>query len=357
VQWHATYEAPGLGGAHNVVPTRDGGWLMSADGTTFLIVKVDREGNVLWARDYGDGGYAFLRVLEAEDGSILVTGLTWLGDGFAPNGRAVLLDADGNVLWQKVYGRPFFVDFLSGAVEGFHGNFVVLGSSVGNYWVLELDRATGDVVWQHVYGGHFEDTGLVIAKVSGNRYLVVGASDTFSAGGLRNWWALVLSQTGRVEHQLSLGGADAEDPHAATATSDGGFMIGGGSASFSGGFGDLWLVKFDANAQIEWQKTYGFADRTDSAWQIHETQAGYTVIGDSYTYPFLYEVILLALDEEGNVAPGSCGSVLETDAVPWSTDVTAGRSKAETWDLGADRTDVKVTVSRTRFPIEACISQ
>jgi len=49
-----------------------------------------------------------------------------------------------------------------------------------------------------VYGGLFDDTGLVVTKVLSDRYLVVGASDTFSAGGLRNWWAVILDASGKV---------------------------------------------------------------------------------------------------------------------------------------------------------------
>lgn len=357
MQWHVTYDAPGLAGANNLVPTRDGGYVLSGEGTEFMAVKLDANGNVRWAKRYGDGGYTNLRVLETDEGNLLLTGTTWLGDGNAPNGRAVLLDRDGNVLWQRVYGRPYLVDFIADATVGYDGNFIVAGSSRGDYWVMELDKATGAVVWQNLYGGAHEDTALVVTKILRNRYLVVGASETFSDGGMRNWWALILSDSGKLVKEFSLGGKDAEDPHAAIATSDGGFMIGGGTGSFGAGMSDLWLVKFDSRARIEWQKAYGMASRTDSAWQIEETPSGYAIVGDSYAFPDFYEVWLMSIDRGGNVEQGACGSVVDTAAKPVRTSATVRDAGTLPFDARTDALEMEVVATPQEWPIEACVPQ
>lgn len=357
VQWQATYDSAGLAGANNVVPTRDGGYVMSGEGTEFMVVKLDANGDVRWAKNLGDGGYTQLRVLESSEGNILATGTTWLGDGNAPNGRAVLLDPDGNVLWRRVYGRPNLVDHLSGATEAYNGNFIVVGSSRADYWVMELDKSTGAIVWQNLYGGGLDDTALVVTKVLKNRYLVVGASETFSDGGMRNWWALILSETGRLVKEFSLGGKDAEDPHAAIATSDGGFMIGGGTGSFGAGFSDIWLVKFDSRARVEWQKAYGLESRTDHAWQIEETPGGYSIIGDSYAFPDFYEVWLMTVDRNGNIEQGSCGSVVDTQAKPGRTAADVRDAGALTLDIATDSRDMEVVATPQEWPIEACRPQ
>jgi hypothetical protein len=353
VQWQVTYDAPGLGGANNIVPTRDGGYVMAGEGTTFMVLKLAADGQVQWARDYGDGGGPNLRVLESSDGNILVTGGTRLGDG-SNNGRAVLLDPDGNVLWQRVYGQPVLIDFFTHATEAYNGNYIVVGSSVGDYWVLELDRATGDVVWQKIYGGRAEDTGLVVARVMRNRYLVAGASDTYSGGGLRNWWFLILARNGKVWKEFTIGGIDAEDPHAVIATSDGGFMIGGGTGSFGSGFSDIWLVKFDARARVEWQKTYGLPTRTDHAWQIQETDSGYAVIGDSYYFPTDYEIWLMTLDRDGNIASGECGVVGDSNAVAWATRAPSEDGTTVSFDATAKAVDLKVVATPQDWPVETC---
>jgi len=353
IQWQTVYDAPGLAGANNVVPTRDGGYVMSGEGIEFLVVKVAANGRVQWAKNYGDGGYTNLRVMEADNGNILATGTTFLGDG-SENGRAVLLDPDGNVIWQKVFGTPGLIDFFTQATQAYDGNFIVAGSSLGNYWVLELDAATGDPVWQKVYGGPYDDTALVVARVMSRRYIVVGASETFNSGGERNWWVVILNQSGKIWRQFSIGGIDAEDPHTVIPTSDGGFMIGGGTGSFGSGFADIWLVKFDSRAQVEWQKTYGLPHRTDSAWQIEETDTGYSVIGDSYSFPVEYEMWLLTLDKDGNIADDECGIVADTNAVAVETIGATGDPQTVDFDATAATTRLNVIASPQDVLFETC---
>ncbi|HEX6850920.1 MAG TPA: hypothetical protein VF139_05895 [Candidatus Polarisedimenticolaceae bacterium] len=353
--WEVTYDAPGLAGANNLVPTRDGGYVFSGEGTSFMLVKIDAAGNVLWARDYGDGGYSLLRVVEADDGSLLLTGATAMDDPNASNGRAVLVDPNGEVIWQKIYGRPGPNEFFADAIQGYNGNFIVAGSTRGDYWLAELDRATGAVVWQNAYGGGAEDTGLVVTPVLKRYYMVVGASDSFADGGLRNWWAVIVGQNGKISKEFSLGGADAEDPHAAIATSDGGFLIGGGSGSFNATAGEIWLVKFDARAKIEWQKSYGIPDRTDSAWEIQETATGYTVIGDSYSFPIVYEHWLMRIDRNGNVEDASCGVVRETKVPLRATNANVREAGAQAVDTKIPPVDLEVVPTFFELPIEACV--
>lgn len=353
--WETTYDAPGLAGANNMIPTRDGGYVLSGEGITFQLVKIDAQGNVLWARDYGDGGYAFHRVVEAADGSLLMTGATAIDDPSASNARAVLVDANGEVLWQKVYGRPGPNEFFTDAIQGYNGNFIVAGSTRGEYWLLELDRATGNVVWQNTYGGGAEDTALVLAPVLKRYYMIVGASDSFADGGLRNWWVVIVGATGKVQKEFSLGGFDAEDPHAAIPTSDGGFLIGGGSGSFSAQYGDMWLVKFDSKAKVEWQKRYGMPDRSDSVWEIHETADGYTVIGDSYQFPIVYEHWLMRIGKDGSVADAACGEVADTKIVPATTSATVKPGGALAVDTKIAPVVVDVVPTLFEFPIESCV--
>ena len=46
VDWHMTYEAPGLGGANNIQPTSDGGYVIAGEGIDLFVVKVDADGQL-----------------------------------------------------------------------------------------------------------------------------------------------------------------------------------------------------------------------------------------------------------------------------------------------------------------------
>jgi hypothetical protein len=355
VEWHTIYDAPGLGGANDLAPAVDGGYVMAGDGVDLQVLKVDADGDVGWARSYGDGGYTHGRVLPTPDGHYLLTGATGLLDnGFYPNGRALKLDRNGDVLWQKVYGQFGSPEYLTRATLAYNGNYILAGMARGDYWVLEVDRDTGRVVWQNTYGGWNEDTGLVVAQVLDEYYLVAGASDSYTSGGLRNWWVVVLDKSGKVVRQVTLGGIDAEDPHAVLATSDGGFILGGGTGSFGVGFSDVWLVKFDRRMRIEWQKAYGTAGRTEHAWQIQELPEGYAVIGDSYLFPEAYDIWLMTLDRDGNVLQGGCGTVTSTRAGLARTNTKGFPSFDLAIDTDVRPNDLRVTAESQDWSAEVC---
>jgi hypothetical protein len=356
VEWHTIYEFPGLAGANDLAPAVDGGFVMAGEGTELQLLKVDANGRVAWARSYGDGGHTHGRVMPTRDGHYLLTGATGLLDtGFYTNGRAVKLDRNGEVIWQKVYGLFDSPEFLARATMAYNGNYILAGMARGDYWVLEVDRNSGDVVWQYTYGGIDEDTGLVVERVLDDFYLVAGASDSFTSGGLRNWWLVLLDRSGQVVWQETLGGLDAEDPHAILPTSDGGFIVGGGTGSYGVGFSDVWLVKFGRRLSIEWQRAYGTRGRTEHAWQIQETADGYVVIGDSYLYPEAYDIWLMTLDRDGRVLQGGCGTVTDTRATLATTNTKAFPAPDSAVDTDLRATNLRVDVLPQGQNAEVCV--
>ncbi len=348
------YEADELAGANNLQSTPDGGYIMSIEGITMMAVKVDADGNVEWAKSYGEGGYIHTRVYVTSDDDYLLVGATSLDDdGFHNNGRVMRLDPYGNVLWDKVIGQYGVNEYFTSATVAHNGNNVVAGMKGGNYWVLEVNPS-GNVVWEKTYGGPLEDDAWTITRIQDRFYMVVGSSDSFAAGGLRNWWAIVITETGNVVWQYSLGGPDAEDPNVVIETSDGGAMIGGGTGSFGAGMSDLWLVKFDSRGQIKWQKTYG-VNRTEHAWHIWERPSGgYVVVGDSYLYPDTYDIWLMAIDPQGNVQYGDCGEVGNSSVIPFQTYATVTSPSSPVVDKNIRAVDLTVDVVEQTLPIEDC---
>jgi hypothetical protein len=352
--WQLLYDAPGLAGANNMQPTPDGGYVIAGEGLDLLAFRVDADGAIEWAKNYGPGGNTHCRVFLTSEADYLLLGGTPLeDDGFHSNGRVLRLDQDGNILWQKVLGEFGVSEYFTSATIAHNGNIVIAGMSVGDYWVLEMDLS-GNVVWEKTYGGSMEDDAWTITPVRDRLYIVVGSSDSFAAGGLRNWWALLISDTGRILAQRSYGGPDAEDPNVVIETSDGGAMIGGGTGSFGAGFSDIWLIKFDARGRIQWQKTYG-VNRTDHAWHIQELPSGgYIVVGDSYLYPAEYDFWLMAIDENGNVQHGECGEISDTNVIPFPTNAVAVSQSSPVYDPDIMATDLLVNAVEQPFPIEDC---
>jgi hypothetical protein len=353
--WQLLYEAEGVVGANNIEPTSDGGYIMSVEGLELMAIKVDADGAIEWAKSYGDGGYTHTRVIVTSDNDYLLLGGTRLDDnGYYSNGRVLRLDQQGEVIWGKVYGYYGGNDYFTSATVAHNGNVVIAGMSLGNYWVLELDKSTGEAVWQRTYGGSLEDDAWTITKIRNKYYLVVGSSDTFSYGGMRNWWAILIKETGDLVWQRAFGGPDAEDPNVVLATSDGGAIIGGGTGSFGAGSSDIWLIKFSARGQIQWQKTYG-VNQTEHAWHIQELPSGgFIVVGDSYLYPATYNIWLMVIDANGNVQHGDCGEVGDTSVSPIQTYAYVNTPDYPSYDSNLRPTDLTIDVVEQTLPIEDC---
>lgn len=90
-----------------------------------------------------------------------------------------------------------------------------------------------------------------------------------------------------IQWQKCLGGSSDDRANSIKQTSDGGFIVAGSTASNNGdvsgnhGSRDFWVVKLDANGNIQWQKCYG-GTRWDAAYGIEQTlDGGYIVVGES----------------------------------------------------------------------------
>src|SRR5215831_13780503 len=118
--------------------------------------------------------------------------------------------------------------------------------------------------------------------------------------------------------QKTLGGSDYDDLQKLCLTKDGGYIAGGRSYSNasgeksenSRGSEDYWVVKFNSNGKIQWQKTIG-GDGDDFFRSVIQTiDGGYALIGTSTSdisgektdyCRGLTDYWLVKLDSSGNI--------------------------------------------------------
>ena len=91
-----------------------------------------------------------------------------------------------------------------------------------------------------------------------------------------------------IDFITTLGGSKNESAQAVVNTTDGGYAILGYSQSMDGDVlnksnesYDYWMLKFDANNQLQWQKTYGGSDDDRGVDLIQTSDNGFAVIGKS----------------------------------------------------------------------------
>lgn len=133
------------------------------------------------------------------------------------------------------------------------------------------------------YGYTVRWGGKAIVATDDGGYLLGGPLHYFGAGDA-DLWLVKLDNKGKIEWQYTLGGHDYEWLHWVEQTADGGFILAGLTQSFGKGGTDLWLIKLNDLAEVEWQRCYG-GEEDDSASVVRAgISGGYVVVGETYSF-------------------------------------------------------------------------
>lgn len=195
-----------------------------------------------------------------------------------------------NAQWARVYvgksnERAFSIQ------ETYDGGYVVAGytdsygAGASDFWILKI-KPHGKIDWQRTYGGVRNDWGFSIQQTIDMGYIVVGATYSFGAGG-RDFWVLKLDSEGDIEWQKTYGKEGYERAIGVRQTFDGGYIVLGDTNSFGEKSYDLWLLKLDAQGEIEWQRRYGGNKNEFASNSVLQTYDGGYIIGgvtQSYRY-------------------------------------------------------------------------
>jgi len=194
--WRKHYGGSGDDWGHDIRQTVDGGYIFlgttdsyvhGVDDVDFLIYRMDAAGNKLWRKNYGgtldDSGHW---VEPTADGGYLVFGTTcsYTSGTGDTDLLAYKLDAGGQKAWRKNYGGPGDDSGLS-FVTAPEGGYMLTGTSrshtngAEDFYLFGVDAAGGKT-WRKNYGGIDEDTCFQAVAASGNGYLLVGRTLSYT---------------------------------------------------------------------------------------------------------------------------------------------------------------------------------
>jgi len=156
-------------------------------------------------------------------------------------------------------------------------------------------------IWQKTYGGSGWDVANSIQQTSDGGYIVAGGTTSFGAGR-RNVYIIKLDEDGNKIWEKIYGGSGWDVANSIQQTSDGGYIVAGGTTSFGAGEKNVYIIKLDAYGNKIWEKTFG---GSGEAYSIQQTKdGGYIVAG--WTESFGAggsDVYIIKLDEDGNTGP------------------------------------------------------
>ncbi len=158
------------------------GSVHSGSNDNVFIVKTDMDGNIQWEEEYPSGGIEFGEgIAEIPSGGFYIAGITnAIGNG----GLDVLgmkVDASGQLLWAKGFGRDgnelgYDVDVMPDGGAIFTSSAFKADTSNFRDLVLIRTDADGDTLWTRFFGGHGSETGYEV-KVDGQWIVVCGKAD------------------------------------------------------------------------------------------------------------------------------------------------------------------------------------
>lgn len=193
----------------------------------FLLTKVDQQGNLIWNQEYGGSKNELpLTILESIDGYFLI-GSSESSDLMVTsnNGEVdywiIKIDKNGNKLWDKNYGGKGS-EVATASIFTEDGNIIVIGRALnidpsdnnGNYWMIKIDT-NGNIIWDKNYGGSEIDNPTQIIELENSDFLITGYSssidgDLNSNYGDNDFWILQLSADGNIKNSLSFGGSNSD---------------------------------------------------------------------------------------------------------------------------------------------------
>jgi len=210
----------------------------------------------------------------------------------------------GDTLWTRRYGGTA-TDLGYSVQQTADGGFVIAGqtdSFGAGYWdvyVLKTD-ADGDTLWTRTYGGYDWDEARSVQQTTEGGYIITGYSNSFG-GGYGDLYLVKTDANGDTLWTRTYGGPETEYGRSVQQTSDGGYIVSGNTNSWGAGNADVWLLKTDANGDTLWTRIYG-GYNTDVGYSVQETTDGGYIVGGS-TWSFgagLYDLYLLKTDANGD---------------------------------------------------------
>jgi uncharacterized delta-60 repeat protein len=161
--------------------------------------------------------------------------------------------------------------------------------------------------WANSYGGANYDTASSIQQTSDGGYIVAGGTQSF--GLIGDLWVLKLNSGGAISWQKTYGGVANDEAYSIQQTSDGEYIVAGNTYSFGAADKDFWILKLNSGGAISWQKMYGGTEY-DYVHSIQQTSdGGYIVAGDTSSFGASFsDFWVLKLNADGTLIDDGTGT-------------------------------------------------
>ena len=148
---------------------------------------------------------------------------------------------------------------------------------------LEQSHTAPEEAWNRTFGGTGSEEALAVQQTTDGGYILAGGTRSYGAGDY-DFWLVKTDSNGDEQWNRTFGGIDSDCAGSVQQTTEGGYILTGHTKSYATGNTDFWLVKTDSYGNEQWNKTFGGAS-DDEAYSVQQTiDGGYIIAGDTWSY-------------------------------------------------------------------------
>jgi hypothetical protein len=249
------------------------------------------------------------------DQSIFLVGSLMPGGGNLYNGIIYLFDKNGRVTWKRFFPH-YFKNHIATIQPTGHGGYYCVGNTRitgdGNQeaWIFKLD-SRGDKIWEKVIGDRGIDEGSNIITNTDGSFMMAG-SRTDKDTRIWNAWLVKFDKDGNILWQKTYFPGEISESYSMQSCPDGGYLVLGGCASVRPGMRKLLIFKVDAQGNVLWKKKPDMPD-------FDNLKATYLAEDGSFLLACNTQgrIMLLSMDMNGSIKS-------EKIISPWGVNVLEG---------------------------------
>lgn len=284
----------GLGVANAVIELRGGGYAAvgyvdrgGASGTDAFLVRFDAAGDTLWTRAYeGDREDFGWDLVEAADGGFFIAGFIEAPSEGREDILVLRVTEDGEPVWQRTFGGAGRDRAWSATPSGSGG--IAIAAESENVDLGERDayvlllQGDGELVWDTRVDAPGDQRVYSITRTTDGAFVVTGTSGV-DPDATRDAYVVKFDPDGEVEWERSFGDPSPDDVgHGVAALEGGDVLVSGYGATHSSGGTDIYLIRLAPNGDLRWWQHDG-TPVDDRVMMSAPTDDGYVSVGFSWT--------------------------------------------------------------------------
>jgi parallel beta-helix repeat protein len=294
-EWNRTFGGKTHDSAYSVLQTSDGGFIILGytqsfgDGGDVWLIKTDSKGIEEWNKTFDgigmfDGGRDILRT--SDDGYIIAgftSNMVGPPKDFYADAWLIKLDSNFNEQWNKTFALDDFDTFNS--IQQIDDGYIILGetfneTSKNRIWLVKTDE-NGNEQWNKTYGENENAFGESLILTSDGGFIIIGTKKTGPYN--LDFWLLKFDKNGNMLWNKTYGGSNWDWGLSILEANDSGYFLLGRLGPFKEN-DDLWLIKTNENGYEQWNKTFGGKGNDGGESIISIINGNYLIIGSTSSF-------------------------------------------------------------------------